>query len=283
MTVNKLVIDGQSANTLGFNIKGDTLTVSNGIEDTATATKAVSYSTEIQIDNQINIGGNSTIETTGHNMLTFYSASTTNSGEVIGLGANTLQFTTTGTSQIDVSGAIAGTGEILIPNNAVASGSSVLFYNSSPNFNGKVLIGSGDSVGMSNQANSAGGSSTSDAFGSSSITITNGGALSIFAAGTSSFSVSNPITVSGNGITQSNGSVSGAISACVTSAEEGCGPSESIAFSGQVKLSGNTQIGESTPSSLGANNTHVGYTFSNLDKNGYTLNTVTDYYYSAEF
>ena len=144
--------------------------------------------------------------------------------------------------------------------------------------NGKVVIGSGDSVGISNQANSTGGNSTTDAFGNSSINVMNGGALSIFAAGTSSYSVNNPITVSGNGITQSNGSVTGAISACVTSAENGCGASENITFTGKVKLLGNTQIGRSAPSSLGANNTHVSYTFNNLDKNGYTLNTVTDYY-----
>lgn len=148
--------------------------------------------------------------------------------------------------------------------------------------NGKVVIGSGDSVGISNQANSTGGNSTTDAFGNSSINVMNGGALSIFAAGTSSYSVNNPITVSGNGITQSNGSVTGAISACVTSAENGCGASENITFTGKVKLLGNTQIGRSTPSSLGANNTHVSYTFNNLDKNGYTLNTVTDYFYNGK-
>lgn len=278
LTIYKLVIDGQSTNTVGFNIKGSPLAITNGFEDTAVSSSKVSYSTEIQIDNQISFGGNATIQTTGHNLLTFYSA---NSGEAISLGSNTLQFTASDSSQIDVSGAIVGTGEVLLPNNAVSHSGLVMFETSSPNFNGKVVIGSGDSVNVGNQDN--GGYGTVDAFGNSSVDIMNGGAMVLFAAGTTNFNVNNPISVNGSGITNSDGSATGAISACVTSAEEGCGASENITFTSQVKLLGNAQIGESTPSSLGTDNTHVNYTFNNLDKNGYTLNTVTDYYYSAEF
>jgi hypothetical protein len=277
LTINKLVIDGTVASFI-FDIKGDPLTITNGIEDTTVRTDSSAGVPQVQIDNQINFTGNSTIETTGNNILTFVSA---NSGEVINLGSSTLQFTASGSSQIDVSGAIAGTGEILLPNNAVSSTGLVMFDDSSPNFNGKVVVGSGDTAVVGNQDN--GGYGTVDAFGNSSVDIMNGGSMELTAAGTSSFTVNNPISVSGNGVTQSNGSVTGAISACVTSAEEGCGASESITFTGQVKLLGNTQIGQSTPSSLGASNTHVSYTLNNLDKNGYALTTVTDYYYSAEF
>jgi len=76
--------------------------------------------------------------------------------------------------------------------------------------------------------------------------------------------------------------VTGAISACITIAQEGCDPNESIVFAGKVTLLGDTQIGSSTPPSLGANNIHVNYKFNNLDKNSYKLNIVNDYYLNSK-
>ena len=276
LTINKLIIDGQ-VDSIIANIKGNPLTITGGIEDTISGTNPNAAIPQVQIDNLINFAGNSTIKTTGKNLLTFY-----NSGTAINLADKTIQFSATDTSSISVSGAIVGTGTIQLATNAVGRTAGVSFETSSPDFNGRVVIGSGNLVSVGNQT-AAGGYGSVDAFGNSSIEIVNGGAMSVFAAGTTKFTINNNITMSGNGITNSDGSVTGAISACVTSAEQGCGASESIMLTGLVKLLGNTQIGQSTPSSAGANNLHVGYTFSNLDKNGYTLNTVTDYHYSPNF
>lgn len=276
LKINKLIIDGQ-VDSIIANIKGNPLTITGGIEDTISGTNPNAAIPQIQIDNQINFAGNALIKTTGKNMLTFY-----NSDTAVNLADKTIQFSASDTSNISVSGAIVGTGTIQLATNAVGHTASVMFETSSPDFRGKVIIGSGNLVSVGNQT-AAGGYGSVDAFGNSSIEIANGGAISVFAAGTTKFIINNNITMSGNGITNSDGSVTGAISACVTSAQQGCGASESITLTGLVKLLGNTQVGQSTPASAGADNLHVDYIFSNLDKNGYTLSTVTDYHYNPNF
>jgi hypothetical protein len=277
LTINKLIIDGQ-VDSIIANIKGNPLTITGGIEDTISGTSPDAAIPQVQIDNLINFAGNALIKTTGKNMLTFYN----NKGTAINLADKTIQFSASDTSSISVSGAMVGTGTIQLPANAIGHTAGITFETPSPDFKGKVVIGSGNLVNVGNQT-TGGSYGTVDGFGSSSIEIMNGGAMSVFATGTTRFTINNDITISGNGVTNSDGSVTGAISACVTSAEQGCGANESITLAGLVKLRGNTQVGQSTPSSAGANNIHVSYTFSNLNKNGYTLNTLTDYHYSPNF
>lgn len=278
LIVSALVIDGRSNYPVSFNIKGNSLTIIKGIYDTATSSSKIGGSTDIQIDIPIIFGNNAKIQTSGNNDLTFYYDK---QGESINLGSNTIQFVASGDSEIDVSAAIAGTGKVLLPNNAVSHNSIVMFSTSSPNFNGNVVIGSGDLVHVSNQSNT-GSKATLDAFGNSNINIQNGGAMVMFAAGSSNFSVSNPITLSGYGIKKANDVLTGAVSACITIAQEGCGADENITFTKPVKLLGDAQVGESTPSSLGTDNIHVNYIFNNLVKNGYKLNIVTNYYNNSK-
>jgi len=280
LSINKLIIDGKVMGVI-FDIKGDPLTIADGVEDTIAQTNDQNAIPQVRLDNSIFLSGNQTILTTGKNDLTFLSNLGNKDG--LNIGNHTVEFKVVGSSDISFMSPVSGTGEIYLPNNAISPAGELLFYNYSPDFNGEVSIGKGNYVGISNADSQTGGYGPVSAFGTSLINIQNGGALNVFDAGTDSFTLNNPIDISGQGIANSNGSSTGAISACLTNAEQGCGASEQLTFSGTVKLLGNTQIGTYVPSSEGSNNTHVDYTFNNLDKNGYSLTVVTDYPYYAEF
>lgn len=278
LVINKLVIDGKtnSSSVGGFDIKGNLITITNGIENAVEKNYISDIpmpSSQIFIKNQINFNGNSIINVTGDNMLTFVPA---DSNKTMDLGSNKVQFAASGGGSISVNHAIVGTGEIIISDNAASDG-SVGFMSSSPNFNGKVKIGSGNIVGVRKQ-----GSATTSAFGNSSIEIKNGGAIKLIASGTKAYNIDNDITMSGKGATSSNsntGQYTGAISACITSAQAGCDAGVQITLSGKITLTGDTELGASYNSgtAMGAGaptSTTATYTIRNLITNGHNLTAV---------
>lgn len=145
--------------------------------------------------------------------------------------------------------------------------------NCNPDLSGTVIIDKAADV-----------TSTYCAFGSSTITIFDPGYWEIAGATSpTSITISNPINVSGEGQVNEDGSITGAISACLTVKEQGCDNNEQVTFSGLVTLYGDTQVGAYTPASAGADNLHVNYVFKDLSKDGYTLTIVSGRAYYPEF
>lgn len=281
LSINKLLING-SVDSVGFNIKGNPLTITGGIEDTVTVTGKNAAIPSILIDSLITFTGTPIVKATGKNDLTFYNEK---SGTVIDLGNSTLQFMASDDAMIDISGAIAGTGTVTIPTNAIGQKSSLDFRTSSPDFKGKVVIGSGDLVSIGNEDLTAStGIGLVNGFGGSSIEIKDGGALNLTVdSSTGSYILPNDITMGGNGVpkaTTGTGDRSGAINACISSSQEFCALGTTLNFTGKVTLTGNTQLGASIyggvgdPGTTRPTGTTVTYTLPNLSKGNYTLTAV---------
>ena len=195
LVIKKLLIYGE-VDSINFSVSGDPLSITNGIVDSITQTSGTGDAIpRVEFDNTLNLNGSQTIQTTADNMLTLLNSSNRTD---INIGNTTLAFDTSGSSQIDINGPISGTGEILFPNSSITPNSSVLFENTSPNFNGTVSIGSGDLIFV-NYADTTNSSSLT-AFGNSNIDITNGGAISVLSTNTNSFTFSNNITMGGKGV-----------------------------------------------------------------------------------
>jgi hypothetical protein len=154
----------------------------------------------------------------------------------------TLKLTASGTSNISVSGAVAGTGTIEFTENSIADTAFASFTTASPDFDGKVIIGKGNLVHVGNR-NTTG---TVNAFGDSSIQIADGGALKVLGTHATTFTIDNDITMAGVGVAWkagNTGATTGAISVCLTSAEQGCEANVAVTLGGKIKLTGDTQFG----------------------------------------
>lgn len=261
LIINRLLIDGEVDGIIA-SITGNPFTITRGISDSIIQTNENGAAPQITLNNLVQFAGNATVNTSWRNVLTFGKNDT-----AINLADKTIQFAASDISQISISGAIVGTGTIQVAANAVGQGANVMFRTSSPDFVGKVIIGSGDIVHVGNQM-SAGGSGPVDAFGHSSIDIMNGGALSVFATGTTTFALDNNITMNGNGVavqTSNTGGYTGALSACIAQAEEGCDSGVHVTLTGTITLTGNTELGASYGGELGGTppGTTVTYTVAN--------------------
>ncbi len=157
--------------------------------------------------------------------------------------------------------------------------SNANFPTSSPNLSGNTTIASGAVLHLGEAATSSSSTtapSSIDGLGNSTITILNSGNLELDAtgwgdyggAGTNQFVVPNNIVMDGNGTTytarssafsypashdynvyNATGTITGAINSCIAPGQMGCmgylqgQQLNTITFTGQVKLTGNTQIG----------------------------------------
>jgi len=140
LSINKLIIDGKVMGVI-FDIKGDPLTIADGVEDTIAQTNDQNAIPQVRLDNSIFLSGNQTILTTGKNDLTFLSNLGNKDG--LNIGNHTVEFKVVGSSDISFMSPVSGTGEIYLPNNAISPAGELLFYNYSPDFNGEVSIGKG--------------------------------------------------------------------------------------------------------------------------------------------
>ena len=278
LTIRKLIIDGSVLN-FNFVLSGEPITITNGIEDTVTNPNTNPYPgiPQFMLSNRIIFKGNQTIETSGTNNLTFYNPT----GAAISIGKNTLTFIANNSSVIDVAGAVKGTGTIAVPDNAVGSVNGLYFGYASPDFEGNVVIGNGDVVGIGNEnGNSVNGETLVDAFGKSTIAIHNGGAIIFNAANTNTFIVNNTITMSGNGVPANKpgtGKFTGALDACISTGQEGCGSGVHVNLTGRVTLSGNTGLGAQyggVPDIGTPTGTTVSYSLSQAVTGNYSLSAV---------
>lgn len=268
LSINKLTIDGK-IDAFSAIVEGNSFTVTGGIEDAITLTTTDTAATAPQVGfySKVVFAGDATLKTTGKNMLSFV-----NDTYVAVAIKKTLKLEASGTSQIDVSGAIEGTGKIEAEDNSIAQGAFVAFRYASPDFKGKVVIGTGDLVHVGNY-NTTG---SVNAFGSGSIEIAEGGTIFLFGTHVTNFIVDNNITMAGFGTIPARanaGERSGAINACLTSAEQGCDGNVTVTLGGKVTLTGDTQLGASFGGEDAAlpTGTTVTYIFSNDIQGGYQL------------
>jgi hypothetical protein len=211
-------------------------------------------------------------------------------------------------SDIQFTGPLTGNGAIF-----VNPGADVYFPGSSPKLSSSTTISYGAVVHLGETTTSAKGfvaPASVDGLGSSTINILNGGNLELDAMGegdygggaSTQFTVPNNITMTGSGTTytlrstidalgsqgNSTGSITGAINSCIALGQEGCvgylsGQGlNTVTFTGQVTLFGNTQIGVITQP-LGGNQTSSMYSYTiyifkkpviNIDK--YSLTDVSN-------
>jgi hypothetical protein len=268
LSLNKIVIDGK-VDTIDLVINGNGLTVTGGIEATITPKDSTVTTNIPQVGfyNPVTIGGDVTIKTTGKNLLTFYNDTDT----AINL-KKSLKITASATSQVNVYGAIAGAGKITIADNAIAKGAMVSFRYASPDFKGKLSVGTGNLVLIGN-TNTTG---SVNALGSSSVEIADGGALKLIATHTTNFIMNNNITMAGFGVIPALGNTgerTGAINACLTSAEQGCEGHVTVTLGGKVTITGDTQLGASYggEDALLPTDTTVTYILKNEIIGGYQL------------
>jgi len=271
LSINKLTIDGK-VDSIIVSVEGETLSVTGGVEDAITQTTVGSSTTvpQVSFHNQLIFAGDASLKTSGKNILSFV-----NDSETAVTLKKSLKITATSTSQIDFSGAIEGTGKLEVSDNAIAKGALVSLRYASPKFKGKVVIGIGDILHVSNY-NTTG---TVNALGSSSVEVADGGALGLFATQTTNFVLNNDITMAGAGVlstTANTGDHTGALTACLTNAQQGCDGNVRVTLGGKVRLSGDTQLGASYG---GENNeipteTTVTYSFENEVTGGYQLISV---------
>jgi hypothetical protein len=273
LSIAKLTISGSGS---GFNVSGSPLTVTGGIAQSITPTKGSSSQSAVQLENSVTFTGNQVVSTTANNQLTF--SSTSGSTATTTIGSSTVQFIAAKSSDIEVSTPVVGTGEIDIPASSVTTG-NVDFNLTSSNFTGNVMVNSGATVGMSNQNATGSGVSSTDAFGTATITVASGGYLEVNEVGSSSITIPNNITIGGNGATspsQDNGPDTGAISACITSAQEGCNTGATVTLTGKLSLVANTEFGAfyGLDSAQVPPSTTATYVVKDLVANGHTLTTV---------
>ena len=271
LSISRLTIDGTSAD---ITITGSPINIKNGIAVDLTQANTDSTKPAVQINNALTFTGNQTVNAATGNDLTLSGASSATTT----IGSNTVQFVAAKSSDIEVSTPLVGTGEIELPTSTATTG-VVDFNTASPSFTGEVMVSSGATVGMSNQNTSGSGVNTTDAFGTAAITVASGGYLELNEVGSTSFTVPNNLTIAGNGgasQSQDNGAYTGAISSCITSAQQGCSSGATVTFSGKVTLTANAELGAfyglNTPQV--PTSTTVTYVVKNLATSSHTLTAV---------
>jgi hypothetical protein len=272
LTVNKLIIDGTG---VGFDIKGNPLTITSGISQDITAASKTAPAAAVDLENSITFAADQSVQAAANNNLTFNGLATPATTTI---GANTVQFSATKSSDIEVFTPIVGTGAIEVPATTSTAG-NVDFNTASPDFTGSVMVNAGATIGMGNQNTVGTGVSATDAFGTGAITIASGGYLELNEAGATSYTIPNTITVDGNGgasVSKNNGAYTGAVSTCITKAQEGCGDGATVTFTGKVTLTGNTEFGAfyGVDSPQVSPSTTATYVLKNLVANGHTVTAV---------
>jgi hypothetical protein len=273
LTVNKFMIEGQGK---GFEVKGDPITITNGISDDITLASKATTAPGVSIDNAVTFTGNQAIQAGASNDLSFNGASTAST--ITTIGTSTVQFVAAKSSDIEIFTPIVGSGILAVPASTTTTG-NVDFNTASPNFTGNVMINKGATMGLGNQNPGGSGTNDMDAFGNSTITIASGAYLELNEVGSTAFTVSNPITVSGTGgasASQVNGAYTGAVTTCITKAQQGCSDGATVTFTGKVTLAGDAQFGAFYGSAApqAAPSTTVTYVLKDLVTNSHTLTAV---------
>lgn len=274
LTIGKLTISGTG---VGFNISGNPLTVTEGIVNSVAQAHGSTTTPQVQFLNSITFSGNQTIQN-GSNDNLFFSGTSTSA--TVSIGASTVQFSAAKSSDIEFFTPIVGSGTLAVPASTATTG-NVDFNTASPNFTGKVTINSGATIGMGNQNSNGVGVSSTDAFGTATITIASGGYLELNEITSNTFTIPNDITVGGNGgvsPSKGNGDNTGAISACITKAQQGCDVGATVTFTGKVTLTGDTTFGAfyGKTSPQAPPSTTATYVVKTLVTNNHTLTAVTN-------
>ncbi len=274
LSINKLTVNGTGA---GFNVKGNPLTITGGLALDITAVHGSTTPPQVQFVNSVTFTGNQTVQTMSNDEL-FFTGTTTSS--TVSIGTSTVQFIAAKSSDMAFDAPIVGSGEIDIPASTTTTG-NVDFNTASPSFTGKVLINDGATTGLSNQNPNGTGVNSVDAFGTGTITVANGGFLELNETGSNTFTVPNNITVIGNGAvspSKDNGDNTGAVTTCITSAQQGCGAGATVTFTGTITLTGNATFGAyyGNGTAQVPPSTTVTYAIKNLTASEHTLTAVAN-------
>jgi hypothetical protein len=269
LTINKLFINGTG---VGFVLKGNPLTITDGISQAITLASKTASPAQVTIETPITFSADQSVQVAANNTLTFDGMTTPATTTI---GANTVQFSAAKSGDIELYTPIEGTGEIEIPSSTTTPG-NVDFNTASPDFKGNVMVNSGATVGLGNQDTAGSGVSSTDAFGTSSVTIASGAYLELNEVGSDTYTVPNDITVGGNGeasASKNNGAFTGAVSTCITKAQQGCSDGATVTFTGTVTLTSDTQFGAfyGLSSPQVSPSTTVTYITKDLVANGHAL------------